>query len=59
MMEKPPDTFKCYLVSWDEVYRLAKILAFKIKCQNISVWIYKTDLQMSLLSPKVLSFKKT
>ncbi len=31
MMEKPPDTFKCYLVSWDEVYRLAKILAFKIK----------------------------
>lgn len=30
-MEKLPDTFKCYLVSWDEVYRLAKILAFKIK----------------------------
>lgn len=30
-MEKLPDTFKCYFVSWDEVYRLAKILAFKIK----------------------------
>lgn len=30
-MEKPGDTFKCYLVSWDEVYRLSKILARKIK----------------------------
>jgi hypoxanthine phosphoribosyltransferase len=28
---KPGDTFKCYLVSWDEAYRLAKILARKIK----------------------------
>ena len=31
MMEKPADIFKCYLVSWDETYRLAKILALKIK----------------------------
>ncbi len=31
MMEKPADTFKCYLVSWDEVHRLAKFLALKIK----------------------------
>ncbi len=31
MMEKPADTFKCYLVSWDETYRLAKTLALKIK----------------------------
>ncbi len=30
-MEKPADTFKCYLVSWEEAYRLAKILALKIK----------------------------
>ena len=30
-MVKPGDTFKCYLVSWDEAYRLAKILAHKIK----------------------------
>ena len=30
-MEKPGDTFKCYLVSWEEAYRLAKILARKIK----------------------------
>lgn len=30
-MEKPGDRFKCYLVSWDEVYRLSKILARKIK----------------------------
>ena len=31
MMDKPADTFKCYLVSWNEAYRLTKILAFKIK----------------------------
>ena len=30
-MEKPGDKFKCYLVSWKEAYRLAKILARKIK----------------------------
>ncbi|MBU4490957.1 MAG: phosphoribosyltransferase [Euryarchaeota archaeon] len=30
-MEKPGDTFKCYLVSWEEAYRLAKILSRKIK----------------------------
>jgi hypothetical protein len=29
MMEKPADTFKCYLVSWDETYRLAKTLALE------------------------------
>ena len=28
---KARDTFKCYLVSWDEVSMLAKKLAFKIK----------------------------
>lgn len=30
-MKKPSDKFKCYLVSWDEAYRLSKILARKIK----------------------------
>lgn len=30
-MVKPADTFKCYLVSWDEVSILAKMLSFKIK----------------------------
>ena len=30
-MVRPADTFKCYLVSWDEVSMLAKKLAFKIK----------------------------
>ncbi len=30
-MEKPGDKFKCYLVSWEEAYSLAKILARKIK----------------------------
>ena len=30
-MVKPADTFKCYLVSWDEVSMLAKMLSFKIK----------------------------
>lgn len=30
-MEKPGDTFKCQMVSWDEAYRLAKILAHKVK----------------------------
>lgn len=30
-MEKPGDKFKCYLVSWEEAYRLAKILSRKIK----------------------------
>ncbi|MCZ7394172.1 MAG: phosphoribosyltransferase [Candidatus Methanoperedens sp.] len=30
-MVKPQDTFKCYLVSWDEAYTLAKNLAHKIK----------------------------
>lgn len=30
-MQKPRDKFKCHLVSWDEAYRLSKILAQKIK----------------------------
>lgn len=30
-MQKPGDKFKCYLVSWDEAYKLSKILAHKIK----------------------------
>lgn len=30
-MEKPADSFKCYMVSWDEAYQLAKSLAYKIK----------------------------
>ena len=30
-MVRPADTFKCYLVSWDEVSMLAKKLAFNIK----------------------------
>jgi hypoxanthine phosphoribosyltransferase len=30
-MQKPGDTFKCQLVSWDEAYELSKILARKIK----------------------------
>jgi hypoxanthine phosphoribosyltransferase len=30
-MEKPANSFKCYLVSWDEAYQLAKSLANKIK----------------------------
>jgi hypoxanthine phosphoribosyltransferase len=30
-MEKPANSFKCYLVSWEEAYQLAKSLANKIK----------------------------
>ncbi|VVB91778.1 Xanthine phosphoribosyltransferase [uncultured archaeon] len=30
-MEKPANSFKCYMVSWDEAYQLAKSLANKIK----------------------------
>ncbi len=30
-MQKPRDKFKCHLVSWDEAYRLSKVLAQKIK----------------------------
>ena len=30
-MEKPDDSFDCYMVSWDEAYRLGKIVARKIK----------------------------
>jgi hypoxanthine phosphoribosyltransferase len=30
-MEKPAESFKCYQVSWEEAYRLAKVLSFKIK----------------------------
>lgn len=30
-MQKPRDKFKCHLVSWEEAYRLSKILAQKIK----------------------------
>lgn len=30
-MEKPQDSLKCYMVSWDEAYRLARILALKIR----------------------------
>jgi hypoxanthine phosphoribosyltransferase len=30
-MEKPGDTLKCYLVSWDEAYQLARSLARKIR----------------------------
>ncbi|MDP3105097.1 MAG: hypothetical protein Q8M95_10890 [Candidatus Methanoperedens sp.] len=36
MMEKLADTFKCYLVSWDETYRLAKNLALEKKNQGLS-----------------------
>jgi len=35
-MEKPGDKFKCYLVSWEEAYRLAKILARKIKSSGFA-----------------------
>ncbi len=30
-MEMPLESFKCHMVSWDDAYRLAKILAHKIK----------------------------
>lgn len=30
-MEKPGDSFECYVVSWDEAYRLAKTLSRKIR----------------------------
>jgi hypothetical protein len=30
-MEKPGDSFDCYMVSWDEAYRLGKAVARKIK----------------------------
>ncbi|VVB86948.1 Xanthine phosphoribosyltransferase [uncultured archaeon] len=30
-MEKSKESIKCYIVSWDEAYRLAKIIANKIK----------------------------
>ena len=42
-MEKPGDTFKCHLVSWDEAYSLAKILAHKIKSSG-----YKPDLVIGI-----------
>lgn len=42
-MEKPGDTFKCHLVSWDESYRLAKILARKIKSSG-----FKADLVIGI-----------
>lgn len=42
-MEKPGDTFKCHLVSWDEAYSLAKILAHKIKISG-----YKPDLVIGI-----------
>jgi len=42
-MEKPGDTFKSYLVTWDEAYRLAKILARKIKSSG-----YKPDLVIGI-----------
>lgn len=30
-MEKPGESFDCYMVSWDEAYRLGKAIARKIK----------------------------
>jgi hypoxanthine phosphoribosyltransferase len=42
-MQKPGDTFKCYLVSWDEAYRLAKTLAGKIKSSG-----FKPDLVIGI-----------
>ncbi len=42
-MEKPGDKFKCHLVSWDESYRLAKILARKIKSSG-----FKADLVIGI-----------
>lgn len=42
-MEKPGDKFKCYLVSWEEAYRLAKILARKIKSSG-----FKPDLVIGI-----------
>ncbi len=30
-MERPPETFKCCIISWDEIYTLAKILALKVR----------------------------
>lgn len=42
-MEKPGDTFKCHLVSWDEAYSLAKILAHKIKSSG-----YNPDLVIGI-----------
>ncbi len=42
-MEKPGDSFKCYIVSWDEAYRLAKILARKIKSSG-----FKPDLVIGI-----------
>ncbi len=42
-MQKPGDTFKCYLVSWDEAYRLSKILAHKIKSSG-----FKPDLVIGI-----------
>ena len=42
-MQKPGDTFKCYLVSWDEAYRLSKILARKIKSSG-----FKPDLVIGI-----------
>ncbi len=42
-MAKPGETFKCYLVSWDEAYRLAKILAHKIKSSG-----FKPDLVIGI-----------
>jgi hypoxanthine phosphoribosyltransferase len=42
-MQKPGDTFKCQLVSWDEAYRLSKILARKIKSSG-----FKPDLVIGI-----------
>lgn len=42
-MEKPGDKFKCYLVSWKESYRLAKVLARKIKSSG-----FKPDLVIGI-----------
>ncbi len=42
-MEKPGDKFKCYLVSWEEAYSLAKILARKIKSSG-----FKPDLVIGI-----------
>lgn len=42
-MEKPAETLRCYMVSWDEAYRLAKNLARRIKSSG-----FKPDLVIAI-----------
>ena len=42
-MEKARDSFKCYMVGWDEAYRLAKAVAHKIKSSG-----FKPDLVIGI-----------